>query len=421
MKPINLVISAFGPYKDKVTIDFTKLGENGIFLITGDTGAGKTSIFDAISFAIFGEVSGSNRPIQSVRSDFAEPDIETFVELEFIHKNKTYKILRNPSYEKPKKKGEGFTKKAADASLEYDNKVISGIKNVDTKVEEILGINAKQFKQIAMLAQGEFLKILFAESKDRTEIFRKIFDTNIYNLIAKKLKERLKENEDNLKELKNSFITNTANIMWSEEKNIYFSTKDLNEVDIENILSDLTEELKNNETDNLKIEANISKEEKEIGQFEEKIKKTEELNIKIDNYTELLKKQIEYKNKEKDIVELKDKVIKNQKIKEAIKPKEEKVKNQNELTAKLERELENLKVNIIKGKEKEKEHEKKIEAVDKIGKIYKEYSECTEIKKELLEKGNRLKKIEELELKKVTQVKNYTKLENEYKIMNNEY
>ena len=418
MKPINLVISAFGPYKDKVTIDFTKLGENGIFLITGDTGAGKTSIFDAISFAIFGEVSGSNRPIQSVRSDFAEPDIETFVELEFIHKNKTYKILRNPSYEKPKKKGEGFTKKAADASLEYDNKVISGIKNVDTKVEEILGINAKQFKQIAMLAQGEFLKILFAESKDRTEIFRKIFDTNIYNLIAKKLKERLKENEDNLKELKNSFITNTANIMWSEEKNIYFSTKDLNEVDIENILSDLTEELKNNETDNLKIEANISKEEKEIGQFEEKIKKTEELNIKIDNYTELLKKQIEYKNKEKDIVELKDKVIKNQKIKEAIKPKEEKVKNQNELTAKLERELENLKVNIIKGKEKEKEHEKKIEAVDKIGKIYKEYSECTEIKKELLEKGNRLKKIEELELKKVTQVKNYTKLENEYKIMN---
>ena len=104
MKPINLIISAFGPYKDKVTIDFTKLGENGIFLITGDTGAGKTSIFDAISFAIFGEVSGSNRPIQSVRSDFAELDTETFVELEFIHKNKTYKILRNPSYEKPKER-----------------------------------------------------------------------------------------------------------------------------------------------------------------------------------------------------------------------------------------------------------------------------------------------------------------------------
>ena len=185
MKPINLTISAFGPYKDKVVIDFTKLGENGIFLITGDTGAGKTSIFDAISFAIFGEVSGSNRPIQSIRSDFADSDTETFVELEFIHKNKIYRILRNPSYEKPKKKGEGFTKKPADASLEFDDNVVAGIKNVDTKIEEILGINAKQFKQIAMLAQGEFLKILFAESKDRTEIFRRIFDTNIYNLILK--------------------------------------------------------------------------------------------------------------------------------------------------------------------------------------------------------------------------------------------
>ena len=195
MKPINLTISAFGPYKDKITIDFTKLGENGIFLITGDTGAGKTSIFDAISYALFGEVSGSNRPIQSIRSDFSDLETDTFVELEFFHKNKRYKILRNPSYEKPKKKGEGFTKKSADASLEYDDVVISGIKNVDTKIEEILGINAKQFKQIAMLAQGEFLKILFAESKDRTEIFRKIFDTNIYNLIARKLKERLKCNK----------------------------------------------------------------------------------------------------------------------------------------------------------------------------------------------------------------------------------
>ena len=100
--------------KEEANIDFTKLGENEIFLITGDTGAGKTSIFDAISFAIFGEVSGSNRPIQSIRSDFADTNIDTYVELEFTHKNKNYKILRNPSYEKPKKKGEGFTKKSAD-------------------------------------------------------------------------------------------------------------------------------------------------------------------------------------------------------------------------------------------------------------------------------------------------------------------
>lgn len=421
MKPINLTISAFGPYKNLVTIDFTKLGENGIFLITGDTGAGKTSIFDAISFAIFGEVSGSNRPIQSIRSDFAESNTETFVELEFIHKNITYKILRNPSYEKPKKKGEGFTKKSADASLEYDDKIISGIKNVDLKIEEILGINAKQFKQIAMLAQGEFLKILFAESKDRTEIFRKIFDTNIYNLIAKKLKEKLKANEDDLKELKNSFVTNTANIIWSEDKKIDISTKDLNEVDVENILEALSEELKKNKIENSKIENAIAKEEEEINKSEEFIKKQEELNIKIDNYNELLKKQAEYEKQEKKIDELKEKLIKNQKIKEAIKPKEEKVNNQKELVTRLEEELDKLKVSIEQGAKKEKEHTKKLETVNKIGEVYKEYTTYEEIKEELLEKAKRLKNIEDLEIKRKEQINVYNKLENEYRLMNNNY
>ena len=190
MKPLKIKISAFGPYKNCIDIDFEKLGESGIFLITGDTGAGKTTIFDSISFALFGEVSGSNRPVPSVRSDFADNDTETFVELEFTHKNKKYKIKRNPAYERTKKRGEGTTKTSADASLEYDDKVISGTKNVDIKIEEILGINSKQFKQISMLAQGEFLKILFAESKDRTEIFRRIFDTDIYIQIARRLEDK---------------------------------------------------------------------------------------------------------------------------------------------------------------------------------------------------------------------------------------
>lgn len=421
MKPINIIISAFGPYKDKVIIDFTKLGENGIFLITGDTGAGKTSIFDAISFAVFGEVSGSNRPIQSIRSDFADPETETFVELEFLHKNKIYKILRNPTYEKPKKKGDGFTKKTADASLEFDDKVVTGIKNVDTKIEEILGINAKQFKQIAMLAQGEFLKILFAESKDRTEIFRKIFDTNIYNLIAKKLKEKLKDNEENLKELKNSFTTNTANILWSVENKVDISAKDLNEVDIATVVEVLKSEIKNNEAENIKLQEKILKKEQEINVDEENIKKQEELNIKIKNYNELLKKQIEYKQQEKEIEELKTKISKNQKAKERIKPKEEKVKNQEEQIQRLEKDLENLNTKIIDGQKKEKEHNTKIELVNKIGEIYKEYCNCVEIKDELLEKANRLKNIEKLELKKAEQVKEYTKIENEYKVMNVDY
>ena len=198
MKPLKLTISAFGPYKNEVEIDFTKLGENGIFLITGDTGSGKTTLFDAISFALFGEVSGSNRLVSSIRSNFSDENQETFVKLEFIHKNKIYKIYRTPQYERPKTRGEGVTKNIADATLEYDDVVITKIKNVDEKIEEILGINAKQFKQIAMLAQGEFLKILFAESKDRTDVFRKIFETDIYNLITRRLNERTKEQKENL-------------------------------------------------------------------------------------------------------------------------------------------------------------------------------------------------------------------------------
>lgn len=420
MKPINLRISAFGPYKDEVNIDFTKLGENGIFLITGDTGAGKTSIFDAISFAIFGEVSGSNRPIQTLRSDFADINIDTYVELEFVHKNRKYKILRNPSYEKPKKKGEGFTKKSADASLEYDDVVVSGIKNVDIKIEEILGINAKQFKQISMLAQGEFLKILFAESKERTEIFRKIFDTNIYNSIARKLKEKLKINEDELKELKNSFITNTANILWEKEKYINLDSK-INEIDIDNVLKELEQELEENKEENTNIEEEITKQEREIKVIEENISKQEELNLKIENYKQLLTKQNEYKKQEEEIEKLKNKIAQNQKIREIIKPKADKVNNEKEIIKKLEKDLDTIKRNIQIGNAKEKEHEKKVEIVNKIGEKYKEYNNYLEIKKELLEKANIIKNIENLEITKNNYLKEYEQLEKEYKIINNEY
>jgi DNA repair protein SbcC/Rad50 len=193
MKPIKLKISAFGPYKNVVDIDFNKLGNNGIFLITGDTGAGKTTIFDAICFALFGEVSGSNRTIDSLRSDFATPDVKTFVELEFTHKNKNYKIERYPKYLKQKKNGVGTTPSVAEASLVFDDSVITGFKEVTDKVIEILGVNVKQFKQIAMLAQGEFLQLLFADAAERSNIFRKIFETSVFYSISEKL--RLKTNQ----------------------------------------------------------------------------------------------------------------------------------------------------------------------------------------------------------------------------------
>lgn len=195
MKPIEITVSAFGPYAGNVQIPLSKLGEQGIFLITGDTGAGKTTLFDAICFALFGEVSGSNREVDSLRSDFASPSTKTFVDLTFSHRGETYRILRNPAYLRPKKSGEGTTKETADATLWYpDGSVVSGAEKVKKAAETLLGIDAKQFKQIAMIAQGEFLKLLYADSVERGAIFRRVFHTDFYLAFQKKLKELEKEN-----------------------------------------------------------------------------------------------------------------------------------------------------------------------------------------------------------------------------------
>lgn len=415
MKPIKLTISAFGPYKDKVNIDFSKLGENGIFLITGDTGAGKTTIFDAISFALFGEVSGSNRPIQSLRSDFADMEEETYVELEFLHKNIKYVIRRNPEYERPKKRGEGTTKKSADASLEFGKEVVSGIKNVDIKIEEILGINAKQFKQIAMLAQGEFLKILFAESKDRTEIFRKIFDTDIYNLIAKKLKEKLKESNNELNSLKQAFATNVDNIIWSEEN------KEIDKLYVENILDELTNEVKKNENEKIQIDNEVKEKENDIKIKEEKIDKQTKINSNIIEFNNLLKLRDEYKNQEEKIKNMKDRISKNQRIKEIITPKEEKIKTQKNTIKDIENELENITKSMELKKEAEKESSKTLENVEKMGGIFKEYNKDVEEKDVLKNSLDTIEKAKKLQEDKLKAVEEYEKAEKEYLNLNNEY
>ena len=173
MKPVKLTISAFGPYSDQVVIDFNKLGECGLFLVTGDTGAGKTTIFDAICFALFGEMSGVYREGSMMRSDFAKAETKTFVSLEFLYKDKKYCVERNPAYERPKLRSEGFTKELPGATLNLpDGRVVSSFGSVTSEIEKILGINKSQFSQIAMIAQGDFLRLLLADNKDRSAIFR---------------------------------------------------------------------------------------------------------------------------------------------------------------------------------------------------------------------------------------------------------
>ncbi len=190
MRPVKLTISAFGPYAGCQVIDFEKLGKKGIYLITGDTGAGKTTIFDAIVFALYGEASGENRETTMFRSKYAKEDTETFVEMEFEYRNLIYKVRRNPEYMRKSKRGEGMTKQVADAFLEYPDSrnVVTKTKEVTRAVQELIGLNREQFSQVAMIAQGDFLKLLLAKTEDRIKIFRQIFNTGIYKTIQDKLR-----------------------------------------------------------------------------------------------------------------------------------------------------------------------------------------------------------------------------------------
>ena len=182
MRPIKLVMSAFGPYADRTPeIDFERFEDRGLFLIAGDTGAGKTTIFDAICFALYGEASGSHRDTKNLRSEYAKEGTECFVEFTFSHQGRQYRIRREPSYERRKQRGEGFITVSEKAVLYCEDKVpTEGKKEVDSAVEELLHIDSHQFKQIAMIAQGEFWDLLNAKTEERTEILRTIFMTEGY-------------------------------------------------------------------------------------------------------------------------------------------------------------------------------------------------------------------------------------------------
>ena len=194
MRPLKLTVAGFGPYAGVQELNFETLGSSGLYLITGDTDAGKTTIFDAITFALFGEASGDNREPGMLRSKYAGAEDPTYVELTFACGGKVYRVTRVPEYTRAKARGTGMTRQSAGAELTFpDGKLVTGVKDVDRSLREIIGLTREQFSQVAMISQGDFRKLLQADTKERQKIFRDIFGTGLFVTLQNQLKEKAGE------------------------------------------------------------------------------------------------------------------------------------------------------------------------------------------------------------------------------------
>ncbi|MCR4743445.1 MAG: SMC family ATPase, partial [Treponema sp.] len=293
MRPLKLIMTGFGTYLERTEIDFSKLGEKGLYIITGDTGSGKTTIFDAITFALFGCPSGQLRQASMFRTNFAGPDDLTEVELTFEYRDKIYKIRRNPKYpRRDKRNPDKLVDQEASATLFLpDGKVVENKKghSVTDEIEEILGLDAKKFHQIVMIAQGEFQELIKQNTEGRIEIFRELFGTQKYELLCRELgEESSKLNKE--REILSASLNNFMNSTSLSSQNKYF--KELEEAKIKDNPWDekiaLLEKIVSEDKENLNelqnkmdtCEGKLDKVKKELVQMEEVKKLSNELKEK---------------------------------------------------------------------------------------------------------------------------------------------
>ena len=283
MRPVYIRMSAFGPYAGIQELNMEELGAGGLYLITGDTGAGKTTIFDAITFALYGEASGDSREAGMLRSKYADPSVPTEVELTFIYGGKTYKVCRNPEYERPTKRGTGMTMQKAEAELIYpDGRVITKPKDVTAAVTEIMGVNREQFCQIAMIAQGKFRDLIEKGTTERQKIFREIFRTAPYQQVQDILKGKYRALERECETLRESVKQYIQGILWNQDAS--------EETPVEEVMELLTEQ-------------NKADQEIQAGLFEE-LQQKEQVLQKIRSE---LERDRERKKRQKLYLELQDK------------------------------------------------------------------------------------------------------------------
>ena len=296
MKPLKLTMSAFGSYAGKNVIDFTGQ-QQGIFLITGDTGAGKTTIFDAITYALYNQTSGGERNGNMMRSQYARPETETYVELEFLYRGQTYRVRRNPDYKITKTLKNGkIREQKVPHSVELtlpDGTVFPEKKNAtDAKIIEILGLTADQFSQIVMIAQGDFLKLLYTKSDERKMIFSKLFRTDIYWKIQENLRRKSMEMDERIQENDQAF---------EQEKSRIIPLPESEELPLDELVERLRERLKDALKEQNLRRANVEELNKKITKYEEINKLFVSLEKIRQNGKELEARQAESKERRQQI------------------------------------------------------------------------------------------------------------------------
>lgn len=363
MRPLTITLSGFGPYADKTVIDMRLLGKSGLYLITGDTGAGKTTIFDAITYALYGALSGANRNPSMMRSKYALSDTPTFVELLFEDKGKEYRVMRSPEYERPSKRGEGMITQAPTAELYLpDGSVITKTREVTDKITEIIGIDFDRFVGIAMIAQGDFLRLIMASTSERIEIFRQIFKTNFYSNLQNTLKFEAKKCKDEYDKLKLSIAQYIGGAVCDETDVLGFelSKAKSNELTFSDTLEVIQKILDNDSEKEKKLSKTLTENEKE----------QEKINNIITKQSEVLKAKDRLKN---------DK-FKRENLQKELENAENLLKN----------ELKNVKISeniaekITKHKEKLKDYDNLEETTKKLADLKKKESATLKTKENLL-------------------------------------
>ena len=417
MKPIKLKISAFGPYAGEVPeITFDQFEERGLFLITGDTGAGKTTIFDAICYALYGETSGSYRDSKNLRSEYADPKTKSYVDFYFSHQGKEYHVKRNPAYEREVLRGKGTTIEKGNASFYEEGKSpIEGKENVDKAVKNLLHIDSKQFKQIVMIAQGEFRELLNAKTDDRTEILRTIFATENYKKIESKLKDRMDSCNIEKFNTENSMAQHFGDVTAKAETELETELKELQNKtaaaksvwNVQDEIIPLIDKIiaaDNEESTGIKEKIELL--EKELDAAKGKLTTAKLNNELIDKVTELKEKHDKLLEKKEQIEELKS-VLSRQKIashlvapeynnwisrKDDNAESEKKIADNEELLKELVRSAEERKKELLDAESKRKEAEDLKKSSEKIAEDKDNY-----LKRDSL--LDDIKKLEELQTK----------------------